>query len=177
MNVTKVCIFFAFDFHNVRNILFFLPTLNHLHLDVHVHVALTIASHQCRAFSPPSFNVTNTMTSLSSDEVAAAGCGGDVIEFTARPGQQINVTLVDLTHSDGDVTARRSACVNFFELHDTDDAQRLQVCATPQRHRHVMTSLGHNIKIKFQIQDAARQKFLLQLKGLMHECSVCYYFF
>ena len=112
------------------------------------------------------YNITTT-TSLASDALLTSDCGTSSLSLSARPGQRLNVSIVDFTADESHAGSR--SCVNYFEMRDdvTDDS--MTVCAGVDRERHVLTSTGNQLRVTFHLHDANKQKFLLQLQGY-HEC-------
>ena len=109
------------------------------------------------------FNVTSSL-SFASDVIASTNCATSSIVLSARPGQRLNLSLTDF-HSD-DVTGASRACLNYLQLTDVTSADAMTVCANTERHKVLMTSVGHEVKVKFQVYEPQSQKFILHAEGI-----------
>ena len=118
-------------------------------------------------------NVTSSIT-FSSDVIASTNCATSSLVLSARPGQRLNLSLTDF-HSH-DVTGASPACHNYLQLTDVTSGDAMTVCASSERHKALMTSVGHQVKVKFQLHDARSQRFLLHAQGLKFNYTVLVYF-
>ena len=100
---------------------------------------------------------------LSSKNLFDVGCGGSTLQLTAKPGQQLNVSIVDFTWQAA--IDQAGSCVNYLELHDTTGDDRVTVCAGPSRERDIMMSAANVLQAHFQLQDPKQQHFLLEIRG------------
>ena len=114
-------------------------------------------------------NVTSSL-SFSSDVIASTNCATSSLVLSARPGQRLNLSLTDF-HSH-DVTGASPACHNYLQLTDVTSGDAMTVCASSERHKALMTSVGHQVKVKFQLHDARSQRFLLHAQGSSGNHSV-----
>ena len=124
-------------------------------------IVLQIDPADCRS-TAATIEVTSTL-SVSSDIVANARCGSSSMEFTARPGQQLNITITDFNHQNNPNNQR--SCVNYLELTEPSGKSEPVCAGSYGRTGHVMLTSGHDVTAVFHIQDPRNQRFILTFEG------------
>ena len=118
---------------------------------------------QCRATSTK-FKVTSKL-SVSSKILSEANCGSSSLQFAARLGQQLNITITDFNSNQHENS--RHSCVNYLELSEPETGKKQPVCAgSYDRSGHVMLTSGHDVTAVFHVQDPNNQRFILTLEGM-----------
>ena len=110
----------------------------------------------------------STSLSLSSSSLVTSRCGTSTLRFSARPGQTLNVSIVDFTRESS--LQAVNSCLNYLQLKDTRSSSSLPVCSGAVRERHVMQSSGHEIEATFTLHDPSKQRFLLRFQGATCVC-------
>ena len=93
--------------------------------------------------------------------------------FSARPGQQLNITITDFSHQNNPNNQR--SYVNYLELTESS-GKREPVCAGSYgRTGHVMVTSGHDVTATFHIQDPRNQRFILTFEGNLYNYTLVMY--
>ena len=99
--------------------------------------------------SPTGLAVTTAPRSISSSDLAQSGCPTALLHATlhARPGQQINVTMLDFLWGSSPAGA---ACVPYGHMTDSQTGRRVSVCGGQQRWTNLMVSISSSIQLDLQ---------------------------
>lgn len=81
--------------------------------------------------------------------------------INASPGQQINITLIDLQFNKND---QSHSCVNYGEIEDLHTKQGSSLCGGKSRISHVILSNSHMMRLKLN-SNFKEQNFILQMNG------------
>ena len=105
----------------------------------------------------------STKLAVSSEILAKANCGSSSVHFTASPGQQLNISILDFNYNAHEHSRH---CVNYLELIESYTGKTEPVCAgSYERTGHVMLSAGHDVTAVFHVQDPNNQRFILSFEG------------
>ena len=132
-------------------------------LDI-IYLVFQLQQSQCRS-TASKIEVTSKL-SISSETLTTANCGSSSLTFTARPGQQLNISITDFTFTNHQ--GNRQSCVNYLELLERDSETPKPVCAGQYgRNGHVMLTSGPEVKAVFHVQDPRNQRFIISLEGML----------
>jgi hypothetical protein len=99
---------------------------------------------------------------LSSEDISKSYCAraGRQLQVQARPGQQINVTLIDFMWGSG-----RSGCHAYGHITDQQTGRQTTICGGQQRMNNLMLSISSTIFISVDRLDDD-ERFLLKIQGI-----------
>ena len=124
-------------------------------------LVLQVQSTECRGTATKI--AIESRLSVSSEILAKSHCGSASMEFSARPGQQLNITITDFNHLSNQNNQR--SCVNYLELTEPSGKTEPVCAGSYGRSGHVMLTSGHDVTAVFHIQDPRNQRFILTFEG------------
>lgn len=97
----------------------------------------------------------------------ATSCGQHNTPYIiqAKPGQHINITMVDFSWRFESKSSNRKQCVSYGYILDTNNDDVITICGNRERHSHVYTSVGHSVQALLEGSILQNNRFLIEYKG------------
>ena len=135
-----------------------------------------MVSTKSRCTKPYHVSALGKTQILSSDTTLNSDCGSEAAPWIiqAKPGQQINITLIDFYW--GDQKSKETCLVEYGYIIDGETSDIATICGGSDRIKHLQVSKGSMIQVALRQETLVEHRFLLEYSGRYHYSMIKLWF-